>query len=120
MIYPILYSYGGFLYYRFLYFIGSSYYKNTVGENCPISTLIKTHDECALALSYLGLQTVYLNVNEVTRPAGCYFLKRLAYKDLGFFNEIVDPESTAPDEFDGRGGVCKKEGNTSNSPNIST
>ena len=63
----------------------------------------------------LGLEQVSLNVNETNRPAGCYYLD-----GSGYFNNVTDPESTEPDKFDNRAGVCKIAGNKFKNSNILT
>ena len=102
-------------FYIFTRFTASHFYKNAEGENCPIQRLIIKKDECSKALSELGLEQINLNVNNPIRPAGCYFLQ-----GWGYFNNVMDPESTEPDKFDGRAGVCKIEGNESGNSNIFT
>ena len=75
------------------------------GDNCPIMQLITKREQCLNALSSLGLKPIKMNVDSPTKPAGCYFLK-----EWGYFNNIANPESTEPEKFDGRGGVCKMSG----------
>ena len=80
------------------------YFKNGVGENCPVNQIIDTENKCKAAADILGL--FYMEAsNSGDYPAGCY------YKGwYGYFNEITDPSQTNPANFDSIGGLCIEMG----------
>ena len=72
------------------------------GVNCPIDRIVSTEDDCkaasvALVLKYEG--KAFSNL--ASRPAGCYWKNTDSY-----FNKVVDPSQTSPENFGSRGGVC--------------
>ena len=77
-------------------------WKEELGQNCDTYTVIENKDECKDALLSLGLDPRNLEVNNNGRPAGCYW----SSTGNGFFNKVVDPDLTNPNDFDNRGGVC--------------
>ena len=96
------------------YNVGTDYYKIGMGHNCPSNHVIDNKTTCNLALQALGLDPIINvennfqkeDVNNTTRPAGCYFKSG---KD-GYFNKVVNPLLTDPQMFADRGGVCRKAG----------
>ena len=72
--------------------------------------MITSQVECEKALRSLGKSlgdiispgVTNMNVNSTFVPAGCYWKSG----GKGYFNNIVDPTLTDPNDFGFRGGVC--------------
>ena len=80
--------------------------KYPIGENCPKERIVETLHKCKAASAVLGLDydgyKPFKN-NRFDRPAGCFWEGEYSY-----FNAVVDPSQTRPDDFGPRGGVCVK------------
>ena len=79
--------------------------KEELGHNCDLDTIITSRDACEIALRSLRLNPLNLKVNKKNKPAGCYWKS----DGFGFFNNVVDPSLTKPNNFGSRGGVCSTE-----------
>ena len=73
-----------------------------IGENCQKGRSVVTLDKCKAASAVLGLYYKY-ELNNPSRPAGCYWKGKNAY-----LNTVVDPYQTIPESLGARGGVCVK------------
>ena len=87
-------------------FIANQYHKENIGHNCPADKIIATADKCEDALKVLRLNPLNLNVNQIDRPAGCYWRS----DGNGYFNHVFNPLSTDTNAFGNRGGVCSLAG----------
>ena len=73
--------------------------------NCPTDRIVATLDECKVASDVLGL-TYYSSYTLFSTPAGCNW-RAIGEIRYSFFNTIVDPSQTSPNNVD-FGGVCVK------------
>ena len=71
--------------------------------DCPTDRIVATLDECKAASDVLGL-TFYSSYSFFSRPAGCNW-RDIGERQLSFFNTIVDPSQTSPEDVD-FGPVC--------------
>jgi len=78
-------------------------YKAAPGQNCDATTIIKDYEVCQSTLRYLGYRNSAADINKSSRPAGCYYR---ASDGGGWFNKVVDPSMTNPNDFEDRGGIC--------------
>ena len=80
--------------------------KYPVAVNCPTHRTVATLRECKAASDALGL-TYHGSYREFLRPAGCNW-RAIGEMQYSFFNTIVDPSNTIPDDYYDFGGVCVK------------
>ena len=76
--------------------------KDPAGKNCPDGTIVTTLDKCKDASAVLGL-TYTDNRHSPNFPAGCHWTGTESY-----FNAVVEPSQTSPQNFGTWGGVCDK------------
>ena len=79
--------------------------KYPVAVNCPTHRTVATLRECKAASDALGL-TYHGSYREFLRPAGCNW-RAIGEMQYSFFNTIVDPSQTSPNNVE-FGGVCVK------------
>ena len=76
--------------------------KDPAGKNCPDGTIVRTLDKCKDASAVLGLSYTD-NRHSPNFPAGCHWMGTESY-----FNAVVEPSQTSPQNFGTSGGVCDK------------